>query len=220
MDRKKTLLHLCIGILGTIAGYFCVAAFNSRLLMSLPLLPRMFFMIISYWLIAAVPLVILLAAKENLNGCGFSGKNVGKQIVTGILLGLCMSFVLTLLPVLFGKGDWVNNGHNYQYLWQFLYDFVYFIGAVALTEELVFRGFIYSKIQILTNSDLSADIFSSILFGLFHFMSGNVIQVLMTGVIGLFLCLCRRKIKNCTLLSLILAHGIYDALITVWGCVF
>lgn len=219
-DRKKTLLHLIIGIAGAMAGFFCVISFNANLLMKLPLLPRMLASIFTYWIIAAVPLVIMLAAKDKPSDYGLSREKLLKQAAIGIITGLCMSLVLTLLPVLAGKGDWVDNGHHYQYLWQFIYDFAYFIGAVALTEEFVFRGFIYGKIRILSNSDTAAAVISSVLFGLFHFMGGNIIQLIMTGLIGLLLCLCKMKIKNCTLLSLIIAHGIYDALITVWGCVF
>ena len=219
-DRKKTLLHLIIGIAGAMAGSFCVISFNANLLMKLPLVPRMAAMLFTYWIVAAVPFVIMLAAKDRPSDYGLSGEKVLKQVITGIITGLCMSFVLTLLPIFAGKGDWVSNGHEYQYLWQFIYDFVYFICAVSLTEEFVFRGFIYGKIRILSNSDTAAAIISSVLFGLFHFMGGNVVQLIMTGLIGLFVCLCRMKIKNGTLLSLIIAHGIYDALITVWGCVF
>ena len=60
-----------------------------------------------------------------------------------------------------------------------------------------------------------AIIASSMLFGLFHLFSGNIIQMLMTACIGVFFCFCRLKVKNCSTLSLIIAHGVYDALITV-----
>lgn len=221
-DRKKTLLHLMIGIAGAMAGFFCVISItlNANLLMKLPLIQRKLSMILIYWIIAVVPIILMLAAKDKPSDYGFSKEKLLRQILIGVLIGLCMSFVLTLLPILAGKGDWVSNGRRYQYLWEFIYDFAYFICAVSLTEEFIFRGFIYRKIRIQSNSDTAAAMISSILFGLFHFMGGNVVQLIMTGLIGLFLCLCRMKIKNCTLLSLIIAHGIYDALITVWGCVF
>ena len=44
------------------------------------------------------------------------------------------------------------------------------------------------------------------------------IQAAFTGLIGALLCFFRMKIRNCTTLSLIIGHGIYDAMITVWGC--
>ena len=39
----------------------------------------------------------------------------------------------------------------------------------------------------------------------------------MTAGIGALFCLCRIKIKNCSTLSLVIAHGVYDAMITVWA---
>ena len=69
-------------------------------------------------------------------------------------------------------------------------------------------------------NDIAAFVISSVLFGLFHIFSGSIVQVILTAMIGLLLCICKRKIRHCTLLSLILAHGIYDALISVWSFVF
>jgi uncharacterized membrane protein YjjP (DUF1212 family) len=46
------------------------------------------------------------------------------------------------------------------------------------------------------------------------------IPVSVCAFIGALFCLFRLKIKNCSLLSLIIAHGIYDALIVVWTFVF
>lgn len=51
-------------------------------------------------------------------------------------------------------------------------------------------------------------------------IGGNIVQIISTGILGAIFCICRVKIKNCTLLSVIIAHGVYDALITVWLNVF
>ena len=45
------------------------------------------------------------------------------------------------------------------------------------------------------------------------------IQAAFTGLIGALLCFFRMKIRNCITLSLIIGHGIYDAMITVWAAV-
>jgi len=219
-ERKKIILQLLIGIIGAVAGLMGVNAFNQYLLMGLPIGLRMILMIVTYWVIAIAPLCIMLFAKDKLVDYGFVKGKMGIQLLIGVIIGVCMSCVFTLVPHLAGKGDWVDNGHHYQYLWQFAYDFLYFIIAIGLVEEFIFRGFLLSKIEKLTGSTVGAVIGSSILFGLFHFLSGNVMQLFWTSMIGLILCTCRMKIKNCTLLSLIIAHGVYDALITVWLNVF
>ena len=94
------------------------------------------------------------------------------------------------------------------------------MGAVALTEEFIFRGFLYQKLHALSGSHLAAILVSSLAFGLFHIFGGSLVQVAMTSLIGLALCLVRHKVRNCTTLSLINGHGVYDFLITVWVNVF
>ena len=218
-ERKNIILRLLLGTCGAIGGLFGVNAFNQYVLMGLPIGLRMVLMIITYWAIAIVPFGIMIYAKDKLSEYGFVKDKIVNQVIVGIIIGVCMSFVLTLIPIFVGIGDWVDNGQHYQYPWQFIYEFTYCIAAIGLVEEYVFRGFIYSKVKKLCDSVAVSTVVSSILFGLFHFLSGNIIQMIMTGIIGVFLCICKEKIRNCTLLSLIIAHGIYDALITVWNSV-
>lgn len=219
-ERKKIITQIVITIIGVIAGLFGVNAFNQYVLMNIPLVWRMVLMIVVYLLIALVPVCITIFEKDQLSAYGFSKEKPGYQVLIGIAIALCMSFIFTIIPHLAGKSDWVNNQHQYLYLWQFIYDFVYCIFAIALVEEFVFRGFLYKKLETLLGSSLYAILGSSILFGLFHFLGGNIAQLIATGIIGFILCICKEKIKNCTLLSLIIAHGVYDALITVWLNVF
>ena len=219
MDKKKEWLCLIIGFSGAMLGLFGVVAFNQFVLMALPLWLRMLSMILVYWLIALVPITVILICKDKLADYGFSKSKIGLQIIAGVLIGIGMSVVLTLVPHLFGFGAYVDSGKRYQYLWQFAYEFLYCIFAIGFSEEFVFRGFIYEKIKSIGQNDRIAIIGSSFLFGVFHLFSGNIIQMLMTACIGAFFCFCRLKIKNCSILSLIIAHGIYDALITVWASI-
>jgi membrane protease YdiL (CAAX protease family) len=170
-----------------------------------------------YWLIAAAPIIVMTVNKERFADCGFARSRIGTQIMTGVFLGIAMSVALTLVPHLLGFGTCVDNGKRYQYLWQFAYEFFYCITAIGFAEEFVFRGFVYEKIKRISQKDATAVIGSSVLFGVFHLFSGSAVQMLITACIGSFFCLCRLKIKNCSTLSLIVAHGIYDALITVWA---
>ncbi len=218
-EQKRTIVQFITGFLGAIIAEIGVIAFQRHLLMGLPLGARMVLMIADYWVIAAVPLLVMRFAGDNPTDYGFAKEKTGAQILVGILLGVLMSLVLTLLPTLLGMGNWVDNGRRYQHMWQFAYEFLYCIAAVGLVEEFIFRGFVFAKIKRLCGSSKMAIAVSSVLFGLFHIFGGNLLQVFMSGVLGVFFCMCREKIKNCTLLSLILAHGIYDALITVWASV-
>lgn len=216
MDKKK-IAGLVIGYLGSMLALFGLVMFNSYLLMAIPLVVRMVAMIVLYWLVALVPAVIMLVDKEKLSDYGFSAEKIPLQIVVGVIIGVLMSVVLTLVPHLAGYGEYFNSGNNYSQLWQFVYEFIYCIIAVGFVEEFIFRGFIFSRVKSLGGNNIVAVIVSSVLFGFFHIFGGNPLQIFTTALIGAFFCLCRLKIKNCTLLSLIIAHGVYDALITVWS---
>ena len=217
MNRKKEIISLAIGFLGVMLCLFGVVLFNKYILMSLPLVLRMLLMIVLYWSIAVIPFIIMLRDKRPLSDYGFFRKDIFKQVMIGSALGVAMSLVLTLIPHLLGFGAYVDNGKRYNFLWQFVYEFVYCIVAVGFTEEFIFRGFLFTKFKRVFDTETAAVIGSSVLFGLFHVFSGNIGQMFITGLLGALFCLFRIKIKNCSTLSLIFAHGIYDALITVWA---
>ena len=217
MLKKQEWVSLIVGVLGAMLGLYGVVSFNQFVLMSLPLGLRMVSMILVYWLIALIPIILMIVKKERFVDYGFTKSRIGLQVMVGICIGIGMSIVLTFIPHLLGFGAYVDNGKRYQYSWQFLYEFFYCIFTIGFVEEFVFRGFVYEKIKSISKKDLIATVGSSVLFGVFHVFSGNIIQLVMTACIGVFFCFCMRKVKYCSILSLIIAHGIYDALITVWA---
>ena len=217
MNKKKEIFNLTIGFLGAMLGLLGVVLFNKYILTSLPLALRMVMMIVTYWLPAVVPFIIMLRDKRSLSDYGFYKDHIFKQILIGLALAVAMSLVFTLFPHLLGYGEYVDNGKRYTFLWQFIYEFVYCVIAVGFTEELIFRGFLYDKFKEVFGTENAAVIGSSVLFGLFHIFGSNIGQIVMAGILGALFCLCRKKIKVCSTLSLIIMHGIYDALITVWA---
>ncbi|MCD7782901.1 MAG: CPBP family intramembrane metalloprotease [Firmicutes bacterium] len=219
MRNKSELADIVIGFIGTMMMFLGLNIFNAYVLMSISFHLRMIAAFVTYWVVAIVPIIIMIARKEKLSQYGFSKSNIVKQVITGVLLGLVFSIIFTLIPHLAGFGDFVNSGKTYQQLWQFAYEFVYCVLAVSLTEEFIFRGFLYYKIEKISNT-ATAVIVSSIMFGLAHIFSGNIFQVFGTSVLGLLFCLCRNKIKNVSTLSLVVLHGVYDALIVVVAYLF
>ena len=215
MVKKNEWLYLIVGFLGAMLGLLGVVLFNQFVLMSLPLGLRMVSIIFVYWLIALVPAIVMVVNKDKLADYGFSRGKIMLQIIVGVIIGVAMSLIFTLIPHLLGLGEYVDSGKRYEYLWQFIYEFFYCIFAVGFVEEFVFRGFVYGKIKNIGQKDMIAIIGSSVLFGVFHLFSGNIIQMLMAACLGVFFCFCRLKVKYCSTLSLIIAHGVYDALITV-----
>lgn len=219
-NKRKQLIEFILGITWSMLALWGVVCFNRYVLMSLPLLTRMIICIAMYLCIAIGPLLIMALAGDTWKDYLFSRERIGMQIAVGIGVGLIMSLFLTLPLFLTGHGEWSDNGKHYAFMWQYVYELVYCLVAVAFTEEFIFRGFLYRKLHDISGSDWAAILISSIAFGLFHIFGGSLIQVGMTGLIGLALCLIRKKVKSCTTLSLIIGHGVYDFLITVWVNIF
>jgi len=215
VKSKKLVLELTIAVCGIFAVLFGLTMFNQFLLRTFSIPWRMVLMIVTQWLLFIVPGVLMLANREKLREFGFTKENILRQVLIGILISLFMSAILTMLSILLGYRDLVGST-SYTKAWQFVYEFVYRIIGVALVEELIFRGYIFHKLLEIKNSKAFAITLSSLLFGLFHIFNGNLVQVLMTAMIGFIYCMLREKIKDCTLLSLIIAHGLYDALIVFW----
>jgi membrane protease YdiL (CAAX protease family) len=157
----------------------------------------------------------MILNQERLSSIGFKKEKISLQIGIGVLLAVSMSLVLTVLPILIGFKEMVGST-SYTQAWKFAYQFIYAIIGVALAEELIFRGYIFKKLLEIKNSKWFAIITSSVLFGLFHIFNRNFTQVFMTAFLGFLFCIFREKIKGCTLISLIIAHGMYDAMIVLW----
>ena len=213
MKNRKVIIELIISFIGVLVFEYGLICFNKYLLMNFSLIGRMILMVVMYWGIAFVPFVFFVKNKDSLSDLGFSKNNILKQILIGIGVALVMSFLFTFIPMLiFGKEN-IYSGYSYKYIWQYVYYFVYITCGVALTEEFVFRGYLFKKLEIVCRKDIIPIVVSSVLFGLFHIFNGSIVQVIITSFIGLFLVLCREKIIYCSLLSLIIAHGLYDWLI-------
>lgn len=219
LTKKKELIGLIIGWIGAMAGLVGMAAFNNFVLMSLSLGMRMVLIILMRGALMLIPFIIMLISRDRLRDYGFTKDKLGVQIGLGFILGFAVSLMLTFIPILAGKGIIVDNGRRYVYAWQFLHEFIYCM-AIGLSEEYVFRGFIYEKVRRLSSTNSMAVIISSILFGFMHLLGGNMIQVTLTALLGALFCYFRLKIKNCSLLSIIICHGVYDFMITVCSSAF
>lgn len=217
MEKKKNIVYLIITYIGALASCLGVILFGQYVMMSLPLVGRMVSMLTTYWLIAVVPFIIMKISKMNLETIGFVKEKKGTQIIIGIVSGLVIASAYFLVPYFLGFGELVDNGDRYNALWQFAFEFVYFTFAVGAVEEIVFRGVIYQQLMNILGKEWGTIIVSSVLFGLFHIFNGNIIQVIMTTIIGFLFCVVRYKIKKCSMLSMIFMHGTYDFMLLLFS---
>ena len=152
-NKRNALISLIISYVGCIAGLLGVNALMRMVIVELPLASRMVSLIIANWLIALVPMIVMFVSKERLRDYGFEKNKIGVQLAIGAALGIAMSLILTLIPHLVGFGSYVDSGKRYDYLWKFIYEFVYCILAVGAVEEFVFRGLIYTKAKQIIQKD-------------------------------------------------------------------
>lgn len=217
--KNKKIIETIIAVVSVFLLEFGLICFNKYILMSLPLAARMIFMIVMYWIIALVPIIFCVKNKEKLACLGFSKDKILKQVLIGVVIGCIMSIFITLIPILIFEKENTYSSYNFKYIWQYLYQFIYLLVGVALTEEFIFRGYLLKNIKDICKNSIVPIIITSFLFGLFHIFNGNIVQVVMTSFIGAIFVICREKIKDCSLLSLIIAHGLYDWLIVLFTAI-
>lgn len=212
--ESKKILIVVVAVIGQFIIMLGVSFFNQYFLMDFTLTIRIILMFICQWIFLPVPIFLMYKSKEKLHEIGFAKDKILRQILIGLLIAIAMCLIFTVIPILLGQQDMVSD-KRYSQAWQFAFEFAYAIFGVAIAEEFFFRGYLFKKLLDFKDSKLLAILVSSLVFGLFHVFRGGLIQVLGTSIIAVIYCLCREKIKHCTLLSLIIAHGVYDALIVL-----
>jgi len=85
---------------------------------------------------------------------------------------------------------------------------IFTVFTAGITEELIFRGYFMTRLEIITKNKWSIIIISSLLFGLIHLRYGNIMALILPFLIGLVFALYYYKYRN--LIVLIISHLIID----------
>jgi membrane protease YdiL (CAAX protease family) len=83
--------------------------------------------------------------------------------------------------------------------------------TAGVTEELIFRGYLIPRLEILLKNTHLSILISSILFGLMHYSYGTLIQIIGPIFIGLVFALHYQKYRNIKIL--IMSHFLWDLLV-------
>ena len=134
------------------------------------------------------------------------------DIPKGLLLGFCM-FVVQQIPLIIIKMDYSVYAMSPD-LGYIIVMSLYCILCVGLMEELVFRGFILQKTQVVCDSKIISIGINILFFYAVHWSSlqftfGEFFNI---AVNVLILCLYFFKSKRKSIIPLIIAHGFYDIL--------
>lgn len=86
--------------------------------------------------------------------------------------------------------------------------------TAGITEELLFRGYLIPRLEIIVKNTYLSVLISSLFFGLIHYSYGTLIQVIGPFSIGLVLALHYHKYRNIKIL--IICHFLWDLMSIVF----
>lgn len=139
------------------------------------------------------------------------------QVLIGIGFAVVLCFFIGIVPILCGTS--LIGTHSDMSAGQIILAAVNDILFVGIGEEIVFRGYVQNQFEIwLKKCKWLAPLIAAVLFGLFHLINGNIGQVLLTTLIGCVWGYSKYFIKYCSLLSVIIAHGLYDFSLVLLTC--
>lgn len=165
-------------------------------------------------LLIVCSVVLVLARKQKLSSVGISSKKLGKSVLLGAVPG-CIILIAN------GVTGIINHTVLPSTSYIAMRFFYYFI-IIAFTEELIFRGYIQTRIQGLIHNQRRAIGVTAILFMGMHipyqasvagtdlitFLASNWIMLLMTGVWHVVFQLLYRKYNNIT--APVIMHALMD----------
>ncbi len=153
----------------------------------------------------------LLSIKDVLLGLIFGSLMLGANII--------ISWLMTLAIPSLGEGDTAlfnPPAEGYLYIWLALWIFAMFV-FVGFTEELLFRGFLQRRLEIIyrtrqsKNFKLIALVITSFIFAIVHL---DLIGLPTRFVLGIFLGYLAQK-RNYSLLGPTVAHGFNNSLVII-----
>lgn len=98
--------------------------------------------------------------KQGLKTIGFGKRNLKESLV----LGLSVSAILVVITIVSG----ILAGRHFNAVPKLIIDFGYYLIVIALVEEIVFRGFIQTRIYGMIKNPILAIIVSALMFMIIH----------------------------------------------------
>ncbi|MDE6275702.1 MAG: CPBP family intramembrane metalloprotease [Clostridia bacterium] len=139
------------------------------------------------------------------------------QILIGFAFAAVLCLLMGIVPILCGTS--IIGSHTEASAGFLAISAVQDILFVGVCEEIVFRGYVQNQFEIwLKKCKWLSPLIAAVLFGLWHIINGSLIQVMFTTLIGCVFGYSKYFIKDCTLLSVIIAHGIYDFSLVLLTC--
>lgn len=137
-----------------------------------------------------------------------------RQYLIGAVIAFVLSVAIAIVPALCGFS---LIGDHTDFSWFVLgYDLLFYLLVIGPVEEFVFRVYLQDTfVSFFEKRKWLGVVLASFLFGSWHLINGNIIQVLFTFGIGLVFGFAKYKIRDCGYISVAFGHGLYDFLNTL-----
>lgn len=167
----------------------------------------------------ALWVIVTKVERRSMAAFDYEDRYLGRQILWGILLGAALFLILGLVPILLKTTTILFNSFTPKSVrGELLYQFAYNFFFVAQVEEKVFRGYYLARMEEATGSQFIAVLGSTILFVLPHIvMRGITTDLISICLMGMILAIARLRLKNYSMLTIVLAHGLYNFALNVFG---
>jgi len=216
MDRKDGILSIIFYIYHmAITALFGMLVFKSEI----PNIGESYFQFQFYMLSSItiiVPIFIILKVRgQKLNSVGIKKEKIMKSIFLGVIGSIPFSILNIIEPISSGK---VLNTNITEVLWIFLNLLIH----ISLVEELVYRGFIQTRIQGLIRNKWLNIMVVGIMFGLMHipfqmmvanmtvidFIVYDLVHLIITTLMHIYLVYLYTRYDN--ILAPVIAHAIIN----------
>ncbi len=112
-------------------------------------------------LITILPaIVIAFLRRQGLASIGIKKNNMLKSILLGILFAIPL-----ILPTIFIG---ISKGYDFANIEDIIWEFLYYLLCIGFVEELVFRGFIQTRIRGLIKNKKLSVVIVGLMFGFLH----------------------------------------------------
>lgn len=137
-----------------------------------------------------------------------------RQYLIGAIIALALSVIIAVIPALCGF-SLVGKHTNFSWF-DLIYNFLFYMLIIGPVEEFVFRVYLQDTfVSFFERHKWLGVVVAAFLFGLWHIINGNIVQVLFAFGIGLVFGFAKYKIKDCGYVSVAFGHGLYDFLNTI-----
>jgi len=203
---KKNIIILCCSI-----AMICAVTFSARYIKYIDIAAFKIFAQVVLNLLNGIVAWIAMKLTGMTVDVDFKNK---RQYLIGAAVALSLSVVIAIIPALCGFS--LVGGHTDFSWFNIIYDFLFYLLIIGPVEELVFRVYLQETfVSFFEKHKGMGVVIAAFLFGLWHIINGNIVQVLFTFGIGLVFGFAKYKIKDCSYVSVAFGHGVYDFLNTL-----